>query len=621
MAINPDSILGQAVATVTDKMGEFKALSDTYNNQLSASLNRISTVKVMDVPAPERLDAPVAQSPAIPIGNLPTYQKGDSSPPDLTNIDSLLSGLDLGGMDNIPQAPVAPPVNMPNAPVMQSIGVPKRPAVDTTIDLPASPSIQLPQLESLEQIKLPDFKFPDLPTFDGTPPSASSIQVPNVFISWDEPDYQSEILDDITSKISGMVRGTDTSTGLPPAIEDALFARARERGSAETQRAVQEAVDDWAARDFSMPSGMLAKQVNVIREQGRLNAAELNRDILTQAAQWQIESLRFAVGQGIALEQLTQNLHQNMATRLFEVARFHAESQINVFNARVALFNAENAAFETLGQIYRTKLDGALAHLQAYKAAIDGQVAVGQINQQRVDVYKAKFEAVSANVDIYKAMMQGAQIKSEAVKTQLDAYRTDIQAYAETINAEKTKFDAYETAVKGESAKVGVFEAQTRAYAATVDAYSSRADVKAKEAQLKMEAGRLHVATFSARLDAFKADMQTNLQAFQAQVDAWRAQMGAVTADAEMKSRFSDMNTRTNIAYAEMQVSEYQAKMQNAIQQAQLALEAAKSVGQYTAQLAAGALSAQHVSASISGSGSASASESKSTSTSHNYSY
>ena len=90
-----------------------------------------------------------------------------------------------------------------------------------------------------------------------------------------------------------------------------------------------------------------------------------------------------------------------------------------------------------------------------------------------------------------------------------------------------------------------------------------------------------------------------------------------------MQARFADMNTRTNIAYAEMQISEYTAKMSNAVQQAQIALDAAKALGQYTAQLAAGAMSAAHVSASISGSGSASSSDSRSnsTSTSHNYNY
>ena len=134
------------------------------------------------------------------------------------------------------------------------------------------------------------------------------------------------------------------------------------------------------------------------REQGRLKASELNREILTQAAQWEIENIRFAVQQGMALEQLTQNLYSNMANRLFEVAKFQAEAQISVFNSRISLFNAQNAAFETLGQVYRTKLDGALAKLTAYKTAIEGQVALGQINQQRVEVFKAKLSAVQSNV-------------------------------------------------------------------------------------------------------------------------------------------------------------------------------------------------------------------------------
>ena len=69
--------------------------------------------------------------------------------------------------------------------------------------------------------------------------------------------------------------------------------------------------------------------------------------------------------------------------------------------------------------------------------------------------------------------------------------------------------------------------------------------------------------------------------------------------------------------------SEYQVRIQNAVQQAQIALEAAKALGQFSAQLAAGAMSAMHVTASISGSGSASSSDSnsKSTSTTYNYQY
>jgi len=630
MGIQPDSILGVAVETVTDKMAHLEVLADRYNALLSSALAQIGSVQVADVPAPTRPVAPVANPPAINLGDAPGYSPPNltmpSSPADI-DIDALLTGLDLGDLGDLPDPPTAIPINIPDAPGMADIPAPQRPQVDTTVDLPAAPSIVMPEMEALERITLPVFEFPQLPTFDATPPNADGITVPNVFINWAEPVYESEVLDELQAKVKGMMAG---GTGLPPAIEDALFARARERDSAETERAVQEAVDTWAARGFSMPPGMLAKQTAVVREQGRLKAAELNRDILIQAAQWEIENIRFAVQQGMALEQLTTNLYENMAKRLFEVARFQAESQINVFNARIALFNSQNAAFETLAQVYRTRLDAALSKLTAYKTAVEGQVALGQINQQRVEVFKAKIEAVQSNVEVYKALMQGASVRADTIKAQFDAYRADVQAFAEQVGAEKVKFDAYESRVKGEAAKAGVLESQSRAYAATVQAVTNKAEIKVKGAQIKMEAARTKVSKFLADVDAFKAridaslrEVQYSTQVYQAQVEGWRAKSNAVVADAEMQSRFADMNTRTNIAYAQMQISEYTARMQNAVQQAQIALEAAKALGQYTAQLAAGAMSAMHVSAGISGSGSASSSEStsQSTSTSYNYSY
>lgn len=630
MGIAPDSILGVAVDTVTSKINDLDSLGNKYGLLLQQALAEIGSITVADVPAPTRPAPPTANPPSIDLGPMPGYNPPSLVLPQLPDplvIDDLLNDLEIGDLDAIPDAPEPPSITIPEAPGMAAIPVPLRPDIDTTVELPDAPTVTMPEMDALEQITLPVFEFPELPTFDATPPNPDGITVPEAFINWSEPEYSSELLDDLQAQVASMMAG---GTGLPAPVEDALFSRARERDSAETARQVQEAVGEWASRDFTMPPGMLVKQASVIREQGRLRAAELNRDIMIQAATWEIENIRFAVQQGMALEQLTSNLYENTAKRLFEVARFKAEAEINVFNARISLFNAQNGAFETLAGVYRTKLDGALAKLTAYKTAVDGQVALGQINQQRVEVFKARLSAVQSHVEVYQAMVRGAQVRSEAIKNQFDAYRADVQAYAEQIGAEKVKFDAYESRLKGEQAKADIFDAQSRAYASTIQAVANKADVKVKGAQIKMEAARTKVSKFLADVDAYKAELQAGLghvqyvtTAFQAQVEAWRAKASVNVADAEMQSRFADMNTRTLISYAEMQISEYQARMQKAIQEAQVALEAAKAVGQYTAQLAAGAMSAAHVSASISGSGSASSSESQSTSTStsHNYNY
>ncbi len=628
MGIAPDSILGHAVDVVESNISRMNSMADEYSAKLTSALNQIAGIKVAAIAGPPALSVPTLPTPSISLDGVPVFTPATlvmPAEPAAVTIDDLLAGLDLGDLDAIPAAPVFAAINIPEAPNMAVITPPTKPTIDTNITIPDAPTITLPDMETLTQITLPDFQFPVLPTFDGVPPSLSGVTVPDVFINWAEPVYESELLDDLEAQVKRMMAG---GTGLPPVVEDALFARARQRDSAESKRTLQEAVDTWAARDFSMPPGMLVKQTDVILEQGRLKAAETNRDILLEAAKWEIENLRFAVQQGMALEQLTQNLFENTAKRMFEVAKYQAEAQISVFNAQIGLFNAQNAAFETLAQVYKTKLDAAIAQLTAYKTAVEGQVAVGQINQQRVEVFKARLSAVESNVELYKALMQGASVRADTIKNQFDAYRADVQAYSEQIAAEKVKFDAYESRVKGESAKAGVYDAQARAYASTVQAVASKADIKVKEAQAKTDVAKARIQKFLGDVDMYKAQADVNLRVvqnatmtYQAEVEAWRAKANVAVSEAEVEARFADMTARTNIAYAEMQVSQYTAQVQRAIQQAQIALEAAKALGAYTAQLAAGAMSAAHVSASIGGSGSANSSDSRSTSTSTSYNY
>ncbi len=629
-SVAPDGIMDAAMTTVMDQMDKLDNVSTRYRKELSEALSGIKEVTVTQIDPPQRMAMPETPAPNIDLSNAPVFEAKDLDKPQLPefkSIENLLNELDLDDL-NMPDAPVMPTIELPSLPGIANIEMPARPDFDTEIEMPDAPDLDLPEMDQLKTIDIPEFEFPELPDFNGEPPSISDITVPEVFINWSEPEYESETLEVLAEYIKEGIQ--EGGTGLPKDIEEALFNRARSRESRETTRAVQEAMNDWSARNFTMPPGMLVKQVATIREQGQLRASEINRDILVEASRMEIEQLRFLVQQGMALEQLTVNIFNNVANRLFEVARYNAESQMNVFNAQISLFNAQNESFKVLSDIYRIKLDGAIAKLTAYKAAIDAQVAVGQINEQYVQVYRAKMDAVLSNVEIYKAMVQGASVRADVIKNRFDAYRADVQAYSEQINAEKVKVEAYEAQIRGESTKASMFDTQARAYASTVQAVQAKADVKGKQIQLKMEAARVWIDKYQADLEAYKAELQANLSevqqntaAFGAEVEAWRATAGMEVSQAEMQSRYADMNTRTNIAFAEMQLKEYEAKMQKAIQEANIALESAKAMGQYTAQLAAGAMSAAHVSASISGSGSASTSfsNSQSKSESHNYNY
>ena len=474
----PDGVMDAAITTVMEQMRHIDSIAGKYRTDLTNALNNIAKVRVEPIEPPQRMTAPELHLPNIDLKNAPQFEKVALNQPNLPvfhDINDLLSELDLSDLD-IPVMPEMPSILLPDLPGFAEIALPERPDIETDIELPDTPKLDLPELEDLIQLEIPEFTFPELPDFDGNPPNLNGVSVPDVFIAWEEPSNEpTETFEEILALVQEGLK--DGGIGLPKDIEQGLFNRARERNSKEIERAVNEAMQDWSTRNYSMPPGMLVKQVAAIRDEGRLSAADTNRDILIEASKYEIDNMRFLVERGIALEQMRLDTHENMAKRMFEVARYNAESQINVFNAQISLFNAQNSAFETLASVYRTKLDGALAKLSAYKTAVDAQVALGQINEQKVQVFKAKIEAVLSNVEMYKALMQGASVRADVMKSKFDVYRSDVQAYSEQINAEKVRVDAYEAQVRGETTKVNMYEAQARAFASTVQAVQSKAEV------------------------------------------------------------------------------------------------------------------------------------------------
>lgn len=696
------SVMGESVEIVVKKLEELKALSDRYNAILANTLGDIGNIKIDDVPAPPSLPTPSITVPQLAIDEVPKYaQKGLALPtiPILHNLDGLLGGLDdidlgLGDMPNAPQElaldlPAAPTlkdikapstpsidltVNLPSTPIIDRINLPARPNIDASIDLPYAPDMSLPDMVRLFDIELPVWDEPNLPAWDE---SLVRTLDPAKFKFnhdwWGEKDYQSDLYDRLLTTANHMLDPAKMGNfGLPDGVVNALFNKPRERLAKETKRAIQETTTRWASRGFSLPSGVLDRQIGAILDDENAKVSELNADIFVQATKEQMEQLRFAITQGLALEQHTFNVFDNMVKRLFEVARYNAEAQFKVFDYYIQVFNANNESYKLAMDIYKAKMEMVLSKLTIYKAKIEAQTAIGGLNNQLLEVYKAKLQGVQTNAEIFKTLMQGQSIKMEAVKTQLDAYRADLQGYSEALNGEKLKFElyktklegenvkadigktqaqlyatqmdayktkmqseqmkleAYDTKVKGELAKVQIYDTQVKAYSERLRAYQAKGDVGLKQIQIKTDLAKSYIAKYGAELDGYKANLQANLslvqtqaEGFRAGVDAWRSKVQMQISNLEMQSRWTDMQTRTSIAFGEMKAKEYEALIKNAQTRAQIALEQAKSVGGYAAQLAAGAMSAGHISASISASGSASESRSKSesTSTSHNYSY
>lgn len=610
---------------VSEQMDAMSKRADNALAKANAAIDGLSliTADLDTLPPTPSIDLPNDQLTPFPSLPAPDPNKfGGIDPIEIPPLDLDISGDEI----QIDPPPVFSPsvisVNIPSAPApLDTGGVPDRPDMLDVV-IPGTPNLQLPSIGQMVDIDIPTFDFPEIPAFDGQAPEFTA-DTPNTILQWAEPTYQSVVLVDVKERLQQMLAG---GTGLPAAVEQALFDRARNREDQVAYKAIDEATQAFSARGFELPPGALVKQINAARESAMLNASELAREILTKSAEWEIENLRQAVQQGIALETVMMNSFDNMASRIFEAAKFRVQADIDLYNAQVSLFNANQNAYQTKANVYRTVLEAQLSKIEVYKAQIEGEQAKGQLNEQTVRIFTAQLQALSTQVEIYKAEMSGAQVQADLNKSMIDAYRADIQAYSEQLSAKKVEFDAYETSVRAEQAKIGILEAEARAFAATVQGYESVNNVKIQGLRAKIDVVNAQVAQYTAQLSGEQARVQAQLSnvqamtaAYQADVGRYNAQVSAATAERQLEQSRVEANLRNNLAYYEIELKKYDASISRLIQQIQIQSEAIKAAGTMASQLAAGAMAATNVSASMSGSAGISSSDSLSTSHNHNY--
>ncbi|MDR2165219.1 MAG: hypothetical protein LBO79_06255, partial [Zoogloeaceae bacterium] len=593
--------------SATSIFDQMRSMMGQYDEGLKSLISTLAALPGLETGEPPKaIDITAGELPPLDLSHAPfggLYRPVFPLAPGKPDISALLYGLTAGLDDllkDLPEAPKKPATNMPASPTLSAIPPPQRPSGDMSVHIPAPPTLLEPQLPTLVDINIPDFQPPEIPDFNATPPDGADLTPPSVHLNWEEPVYKSELLPELVAKVREWLKG---GTGLPPAVEDALFSRARERVSAETSRAVGEAVTLWASRGFTMPPGMLVAAADAAREDGSLRAAELSRDILIEAAKWEIENIRFAMERGIALEGLLEALFSNMAQRAFEAARFTAQAQIEMFNARVALLNARWQGFSVLATVYKTRIEGLLARITAYRTMVEAEIAKGQINEQHVAIYKARVEAMLASVEVYKALMGGAEIEANVIKNRFDAYRADVEAFSAQLAAEKTKFDVYRTQVEAESTKAGLFEVETRGFAAILEAMKARADVLIKGREFNIEAARALIEEHRAALETHRAQMEAELRQMEAsvrtqaaEVDVWKTGVDAQGMSLDARLKVEEYGNRMKIANAELDHKRYALALEKAIRESELLREALKTIGAYLAQMAAGAMSALHAS-------------------------
>lgn len=599
-----DRVSDELVA-LDQRTDEYQTLFEQRTAELAtAQLPQFSAMPVFTDPSNITSIIPALPTrPTRPTGDFTGFNPPTEPADTLTNVVSEIDQI-------IAAIPVFTPsitgLTIPSMPApIDTSGAPSRPELEPVV-YPVAPALTEPSLDNLQPIVVPTFVFPTLPTFDATAPEFTA-STPAAVIAWAEPDYASELFDEVRAKVSDMLAG---QSGLPAAVEQALFDRARSRDDIAALRATQDAFDAFAAKGYSMPPGVLVKQVNAVIEDSQLKANATGREIYIKAQETLIQQLNAAVQQGVAMEQLTINLFNNTMNRRLEIEKFRLEQALSIYNAEVQAFNIRSQAYGVQASVFKTLTDAALARLDAYRTEVEAQKLVSEINQQAVETYKARLEAVRTRVDTYRVAMEAAKVQTDVQQSQIAAYRADIEAWATRIQADKTRFDAYETAVKGEQSKAGILEAEARAFASRVQATETAGTLSIRKIQAKIEAAQQATQRYVARVQSERDRVAAQADQFRSVVSAYSADIQAYATEyqnnvalRELDVKKIEASLRNAIARYEAEIRKYDGEAERLIKVAELNRDSLKALSQYAAQLAAGAMSARNLGMNVSGQG------------------
>lgn len=467
----------------------------------------------------------------------------------------------------------------------------------TPLTLPAEPSLIFPTVPDLVDITIPTAPTISLPTFAGVRPDDTDLVAPVENFGFTAQQYTSALLDKVRGRVSSMLDG---DTGLPAAIAQALRDRAFAAVDREEYRAVQTATEEFASRGFSEPNGILTRRLAEVRQNSQSQRNAASRDIHIRDQEIAVENLRFAVTQGIALESaLIQDWHEYMRLGL-AVAQAVQQFAIDVFNAKVTLFNARYQAYVAEAQVFEQLLRAELAKLEVFKAEIDAERLKGEINQQKVALYEQRVRALLVQVQVYQGQIEAVKAQAEVNTSIMESYRAQVAAYSERVKATAVVWDGYRSLVDAELSKVRIYEVSENAYATRVRAWAETEQAKTARRASNIDLERLRLERWKGELEASLSDVRNRLAVAAQSVEVYRAEAGVEGVASEANNRKFTLMMEQERARTEVSLKDAELRIQQALKLTEITIQKLVSIAQISGTVTASAMGAVNFSAGVS---------------------
>lgn len=437
-------------------------------------------------------------------------------------------------------------------------------------DEPDKPQVLLPSFTAVAPIN--DTVAPDdlAGTFDAAYRNAapSTIAMLDGYVDAMLTKFNPRFHDQMAAIEAQLDRYLAGGTGFTPAVENAIYERARQKNSAETRRNVDAAYAEAARMGFTLPSGALTSAIQAARQSGSDNNAQANREIVIKQAEIEQQNLQFAVttstGLRTTLISASLNYHQNLISingQALDIAKSMVANVIEVYNASVRAFGVRLDAYRAETQVFEVKLKAAMTGIDLYKAEIDALQALTNVDRAKVDVYRARIETLTSLSNVYKAQIDAVQGRASLEKLKLEVFQTQVQTFATQVQARNSEWQGYTAAIGGQRAKAEIFQTQVQAYGAQVNAFKAGIDAKAEVVRAQAITNDARAKNYGAILSGYKTLVEargdvarTKLENQRQSIVSYEAKLRGQVANAQVASDYYKAASTVGIANAELSI-------------------------------------------------------------------
>lgn len=398
-----------------------------------------------------------------------------------------------------------------------------------------------------------------------------------------------------------------TGTGLPPALEQQLFDRARERITEDETKAIEAAKDYWAGKGFDLPGITVLTRELEARHQGMVERGRINRELSIQFHNQEIENLRFAVQQGLTYEvQLMQvyaeayDIGRRVAEGHAAVLRTVAEIAARMHEINLAIYTAEI-------QVFEAQVNLALQEIQKFRILVDAERAKADFNNSTVAVYEAQIRAELSKVDIFRGRIDAYSARIGAETAKIQGFNAKVDAYTAQIRGETAKTDVFSAQVQNETARVQAQQALVDGYRARVQAYEAEVQAQATRTRSINEVVESQARIYATEMDGYVASLnaetrriESAVNVFRGQVDAYQAQLAKLETDGRLKLAGFDRDLAKEQAVLQQQAGDLDRELDALRSATQLELQKLSDAARINGQLAAASMASLSLGAQLS---------------------